>query len=83
LRGPLDLAILGGVVVSFTALTLFQSRLARKASSPGWLGLHAHIQNGFYVNTFANRLVVRFWPSPPPGRGAAAYGRLDTLGARP
>ena len=23
---------------------------------------------GFYVNTLANRLVLRFWPSPPPAR---------------
>jgi NAD(P)H-quinone oxidoreductase subunit 5 len=82
LRGLLDLAILGGVVVSFTALTLFQSRLARKAGSPAWLGLYAHIQNGFYVNTFANRLVVRFWPRPPPRRATPAYARLDPQGAR-
>jgi NAD(P)H-quinone oxidoreductase subunit 5 len=82
LRGPLDLAILAGVVVSFTALTLFQSRLARKAGSPGWLGLYAHVQNGFYVNTFANRWVVRLWPSPPPRRSAAVYANLETQGAR-
>ncbi len=82
LRGPLDLAILGGVVVSFAALTLFQSRLALKAGSPGWLGIYAHVQNGFYVNTFANRCVVRFWPSPPPRRSAPAYSNLEAPGAR-
>jgi NAD(P)H-quinone oxidoreductase subunit 5 len=81
--GRFDLVILAGVVVSFTALTLFQSRLARKGASPGWLGLYAHVHNGFYVNTFANRWVVRFWPSPPPRRSEPAYARLEAAGSPP
>jgi len=31
--------------------------------------LYAHVSNGFYVNTLANRLVVWLWPNPPqPGQ---------------
>lgn len=72
-RGPVELAIVAGVVVSFVVLTVFQSRLARKAATPQWRGLYAHIHNGLYVNTLANRLVVRFWPAPVPGASATRY----------
>ena len=64
LRGPLDLAIIALVVLSFGALTLFQNMLARQTREPRWQALHAHFANGLYVNTLANRLVLRFWPSP-------------------
>ena len=76
LRGPLDLAIVVLVVLSFGALTVFQNWLARHAGEPRWQGLYVHLANGLYVNTLANRLVLRFWPSgparivPTPGAGA-------------
>ncbi len=72
-RGPVDLAIMGGVIACFTALTLFQSRLAQKGGTLRWRALYAHLSNGLYVNTLANRWVVRFWPTPPPRRVAASY----------
>jgi NAD(P)H-quinone oxidoreductase subunit 5 len=65
LRGPLDLAIVVLVVLSFGALTVFQNWLARHAGEPRWRGLYVHLANGLYVNTLANRLVLRFWPSGP------------------
>jgi NAD(P)H-quinone oxidoreductase subunit 5 len=82
LRGPVELLIVAGVVVSFAALTIFQSRLARKIGTPQWQGLYAHVLNGFYVNTFANRLVVRFWREPlPPASGFRP--RLGDRGVSP
>jgi NAD(P)H-quinone oxidoreductase subunit 5 len=38
----------------------------RVAGSPLWHALHIHLSNGLYVNTLANRAVLRFWPAPPP-----------------
>ena len=65
LRGPLDLVIVAAVVMSFAAVTMLQSLLARKADAPRWQALYVHLANGLYVNTFANRMVLRFWPAPP------------------
>ena len=70
LRGPLDLVIVALVVLAFAAVTVFQSLLPGKAATPRWQALHVHLANGLYVNTLANRLVLRFWPSPPPRTGA-------------
>lgn len=66
LRGPLDLVIVAAVVMSFAAVTMLQSLLARQADAPRWQALYVHLANGLYVNTFANRLVLRFWPPLPP-----------------
>ncbi|CAN5882383.1 proton-conducting transporter membrane subunit [soil metagenome] len=66
LRGPLDLAITALVVVAFAAVTIVQSLLPGKAGEPRWQALYVHLSNGLYVNTLANRLVLRLWPSPPP-----------------
>ena len=66
LRGPLDLAITALVVLAFAAVTIVQSLLPGKAGEPRWQALYVHLSNGLYVNTLANRLVLRFWPSPPP-----------------
>ncbi len=74
LRGPLDLVIIATVVLAFAAVTVLQSLLPAKEASPRWQALYVHVANDLYVNTLANRLVLRFWPSPPPiatGRGAA------------
>ncbi len=74
LRGPLDFVIIATVVLAFAAVTVLQSLLPAKEASPRWQALYVHVANDLYVNTLANRLVLRFWPSPPPiatGRGAA------------
>ncbi len=63
LRGPLNLAIALMVVIAFAGVTLLQSELSRQAGKPFWQGLYVHLVNGFYVNTVANRLAVRFWPA--------------------
>lgn len=65
LRGPLDLAIVVAIILSFGAVTLLQGIVPRQPGQGKWLALYAHVSNGFYVNTLANRWILRFWPSPP------------------
>ncbi len=65
LRGPLELALVVTIILSFTAVTVFQSLLPAKTSEARWAALYAHVANGLYVNTIANRWILRFWPSPP------------------
>ncbi|CAN5244355.1 proton-conducting transporter membrane subunit [soil metagenome] len=63
LRGPLDGFIIAAVVVAFAALTLFQSLLSWAPGPSSWHALYAHVSNGFYLNTIANRWILRFWPA--------------------
>jgi NAD(P)H-quinone oxidoreductase subunit 5 len=65
LHGPVDLAIVVAVICSFGLVTLFQSVVPRQANQKKWQALYAHIANGFYVNTLANRWILHVWPSPP------------------
>lgn len=65
-RSILDIAVIAFVISGFAAITIFQSLLAQNAGGPLWQAIYAHISNGFYVNTIANRLVIRFWPAPSP-----------------
>ncbi|GAB2488999.1 proton-conducting transporter transmembrane domain-containing protein [Arenimonas alkanexedens] len=65
LRGPLDLVILAIVVFGFAAITVVQGLLPGRLEAPFWQRWHAHVSNGFYVNTLANRWVLRFWPTGP------------------
>ncbi len=72
LRGPLDLAIVVAIILSFTAVTVFQSLLPAQSSAAKWSALYAHLSNGLYVNTIANRWILRFWPSPPQQTGGGS-----------
>ena len=68
------------MIAAFAALTLFQVVAVGHVDGPRWRALHAHVANGLYLNTLANRCVLRFWPNPPstpaasaaPARGASA-----------
>jgi NAD(P)H-quinone oxidoreductase subunit 5 len=71
LRGPLDLAIVVAIIVSFSVVTCFQSLLPGQGPEAKWAALYAHLSNGLYVNTIANRWLLRFWPSPPEQAGGA------------
>ncbi|MBV9077742.1 MAG: NADH-quinone oxidoreductase subunit L [Methylobacteriaceae bacterium] len=62
LAGPLDLAIVVLAIGAFGAVTVFQSQMARHAGEPRWQALYVHLANGLYVNTLANRWVLRLWP---------------------
>jgi len=77
-RGPLDLAIVALVLISFAAVTLFQGLLPGRDGAPVWRALYAHVSNGFYVNTLANRWVLRFWPAPPAAQKPRRLWRATT-----
>ena len=62
LRGPLDLAIVGLVIVLFGAVTVLQNAMPYKMADPRWQAFYVHLFNGFYVNAYTNRLVQRWWP---------------------
>lgn len=62
LRDPLDFVIIVMVITAFAAVTVFQTILPRRSSATRWKALYIHVANGLYVNTVANRLVLRFWP---------------------
>jgi NAD(P)H-quinone oxidoreductase subunit 5 len=63
LQGPLELAIIVGIVASFAAVTVLQTLLPRNSDEPRWEALYMPISHGLYVNTLANRLVLRVWPT--------------------
>jgi NAD(P)H-quinone oxidoreductase subunit 5 len=65
LRGPVDIAIVTAVILSFAVITFLQGLVPRHAREPKWQALYAHVANGFYVNTLANRLVLSVWPIQP------------------
>jgi NAD(P)H-quinone oxidoreductase subunit 5 len=62
-RGLATLIAVLLVVAAFAAVTVLQSTLARASGTPRWQALHVHVANGFYINTIANRLVLRLWPT--------------------
>ncbi len=74
LRGPLDLAIVGLVIVLFGAVTVLQNTMPYRMSEPRWRALYVHLFNGLYVNALTNRLVARVWPvdETPNAHGAQA-----------
>lgn len=53
------------VTIAFACLFLFQALLWRASAHPLGRRLYVHALNGFYVSTFANRLLNRLWPSRP------------------
>jgi NAD(P)H-quinone oxidoreductase subunit 5 len=63
LRGGLDRIVVVCVVIAFAALTLFQSLLSWAPGPSSWQASYAHVSNGFYLNTIANRWILRFWPA--------------------
>jgi NAD(P)H-quinone oxidoreductase subunit 5 len=70
-RGPIGVTIVTLVVLSFATVVILQSVIPRRAREPKWQALYAHVANGLYVNTLANRLVIQFWPSQPASAAAS------------
>jgi NAD(P)H-quinone oxidoreductase subunit 5 len=64
LRGPFAVAVIGLVVLSFALVTFLQGLVRRQPGAPRFQALYAHVANGLYLNTLANRLVLRVWPLP-------------------
>lgn len=54
-----------GVVALMTGLVCMQLRLPGQSASPAWSRAYALVSNGFYLNTIANRWVLRLWPASP------------------
>jgi NAD(P)H-quinone oxidoreductase subunit 5 len=71
LRGPLGVAVVAAEVLSFATVVFLQGLAYGRTSQPRWQALYAHIANGLYANTIANRLVLRYWPTPPETRSAS------------
>lgn len=63
LRGPFGLAIIGLVIGSFALITYLQGLAAAGAIGPRFQAFYAHVNNGLYVNTWLNRLVLAYSPS--------------------
>ncbi len=64
LRDPFGIAVVVVVVGSFAVVTFLQGLVPGQGGTPRWQALYAHVSNGLYVNTLANRLVLRYWPLP-------------------
>ena len=62
LRGSIGLVIIILVVLAFGAITMLQSLMVGQGKASRWQAWHSHVSSGFYLNTIANRLVLRFWP---------------------
>ena len=62
LRGPLDLAIVGAVILLFGVVTVLQNTMPYRMTDPRWQALYVHLFNGLYVNAMTNVLVQRWWP---------------------
>lgn len=68
-RSPAPSASLVGlavaVVAMMTALVCLQLRTPSMSRSAAWARAYLLAANGFYLNTIANRWVLRLWPAPP------------------
>jgi len=72
LRGPFSLSVIAVVVLSFAVVTFLQGLAPSRQGVPKWQALYVHVANGLYLNTVANRLVLRFWPLPAQRASAEA-----------
>lgn len=68
LRGPVEGTIVSAEILSFAVVVFLQGLAFGRSKEPRWQALYAHVANGLYVNTLANRLVRRYWPNPPETR---------------
>ena len=62
LHGPLGVTVVTVVVISFAIVTFLQGLVPGYGSTPRSRAIYAHVANGLYVNTLANRFVLRYWP---------------------
>ena len=62
-HGPLTAVIAVMAVLAFALVMIFQSTFVRPGGGPRARALYVHVNNGFYVNTIANRLVLKLWPT--------------------
>ncbi|MEZ5816992.1 MAG: NADH-quinone oxidoreductase subunit L [Hyphomicrobiaceae bacterium] len=72
--GSPEIAIATLVIVSFAVLTVFQNQMARRAAEPFWQAAYVHLRHGLYLNTLANRFLLRL--EPASRRPAASAQRV-------
>ena len=70
--GPLQVTIAILVIAAFAGLTAFQIAAFGHVDGPRWRALHAHVANGLYLNTLANRWLLRLWPARPSATPVSA-----------
>lgn len=70
--GSFDLIFRMVLILLFGAAMVLQ-RAARNKRGDHWLTFYTHLSNGFYINTVANRLAIRYWPSAAPQSAAPSY----------
>ena len=70
--GFAEIAVATLVVLGFGAVTVFQNQLMRHAERPFFAAAYTHLRNGLYLNTLANRLVLKLWPRTAEARHSAA-----------
>jgi NAD(P)H-quinone oxidoreductase subunit 5 len=78
ITGTPQIAIATLVIVSFAALTAFQTQMARRSAAPFWQAAYVHLRHGLYLNTIANRCLLRLAPAarrPAPGQQVAQWPR--------
>jgi len=61
--GPFETTVVSVVVLAFAAVTFLQGQVPRVGSAR-FPAFYAHVANGLYVNTIANRFILRFLPTP-------------------
>ena len=61
--GSIGWLALAAIVAAFAGLTALQALLPKLAPTPLWQALYAHTANGFYINTYVNRLILKAWPA--------------------
>lgn len=69
----LDLILRGSLILLFSSVLILQSVLPDQRESALWCAFYTHLSNGFYINTIANRLAIRFWPAPAPRSAVPSY----------
>jgi len=68
---PVALIAIAIIVAGFALLTVGQASFitAKGSDAPAWArAAYVHIQNGLYVNSLANRMVLALWPTGLPTR---------------
>ena len=68
LRGPFEAVSALLILAGFAIALLIQNSAVDAPHSRTLKALHAHLANGLYVNTLANRWAITLWPgaAPPP-----------------
>ncbi|MBY0315662.1 MAG: hypothetical protein K2Q26_09090, partial [Bdellovibrionales bacterium] len=67
-----DLVVRVLLILLFSTLTMIP-QIAPLNQNPRWLAFYIHLSHGFYINTFANRLAILFWPGAAPQSGPPTY----------